>query len=60
MAKTKQKPSAQDIQDAIFKKMSADKKIRLVFELANLCRKLNSLNGNIRSGKTSPRNRQNS
>ena len=45
--------TAQDIQDGIFRKMSADKKIKLSSELAAFCLKLNSLNGNIKPGKTS-------
>jgi len=42
MAKTKQKPkpSAQDIQDAIFKKMSADKKVQLGSKLWHLAKSL--------------------
>jgi hypothetical protein len=55
MEKTKAKKvkSVQDIQDNIFKKMSAQKKIHLVSELSAFCLKLNSLNGNIKSRKTS-------
>lgn len=49
--KTKKNPG--EIQDEIFRKMSAEKKIRLVFDLSSFCLKLNSLNGNIKSGKTS-------
>ncbi len=45
--------TAEDIQDNIFKKMSAQKKIHLVSELSAFCLKLNSLNGNIKSRKTS-------
>ncbi|MDP2910158.1 MAG: hypothetical protein Q8N69_03770 [bacterium] len=45
--------TAQDAQDDIFRKMSADKKIKLSSELASFCLKLNSLNGNIKPGKTS-------
>jgi len=45
--------TAQDVQDDIFRKMSADKKIKLSSELASFCLKLNSLNGNIKPGKTS-------
>ena len=49
----KVKKTAQEMQDEIFRKMSADKKIRLTSELASFCLKLNSLNGNNRSRKTS-------
>lgn len=49
----KTKKTAQDIQDEIFKKMSAEKKIGLALELTSFCLKLNSLNGNIKSRKTS-------
>lgn len=38
-------------QDQIFKKMSADKKLRLASKLTFLCLKLNNLNGNHRSTK---------
>lgn len=44
---------AQDMQDEIFRKMSAEKKIKISAELADFCLKLNNLNGNIRPGKTS-------
>jgi len=47
------KKTAQDIQDEIFRKMPAEKKIRLALELTSFCLKLNSLNGNIKSRKTS-------
>lgn len=48
--------TAQDIQDGIFRKMSADKKIRLSSELTAFCLKLNSLNGNIKPRKASYKN----
>ena len=54
-----QKKTAQDIQDEIFRKMPADKKIRLTSELAMLCLKLNRLNGNDKPGKTSTESRPN-
>lgn len=51
------KKSAQEIQDEIFRKMPADKKIHLSSELTMLCLKLNRLNGNNKPGKTSPESR---
>ena len=57
MARAKLKPNPQDIQDEIFRKMPADKKLRLVFELSSFCLKLNSLNGNIKPRKTANRHR---
>ena len=48
----RRKKTAQEIQDEIFRKMSADKKIHLVSELSAFCLKLNSFNGNIKSGET--------
>ncbi|OGD30045.1 hypothetical protein A3J02_01030 [Candidatus Azambacteria bacterium RIFCSPLOWO2_02_FULL_46_11] len=44
---------AQEIQDEIFRKMPADRKIKLASELTMFCLKLNHLNGNYKSGKTS-------
>ena len=44
---------AQEIQDEIFRKMSADRKIKLSSELTSFCLKLNSLNGNNKPRKTS-------
>lgn len=38
--------TAQEIQDDIFKKMSADRKIKLALDLSKFCLKLNKLNGN--------------
>lgn len=49
--KTTKKLSGQEIQDKIFRKMPADKKIRLTSELTAFCLKLNRLNGNTKSGK---------
>ncbi len=49
----KTKKTAQDMQDEIFRKMPAEKKIRLALELTSFCLKLNSFNGNIKSRKTS-------
>ncbi len=52
------KNSAQEIQDEIFRKMPADKKIKLTFAMSNFCLKLNDLNGRNKSIKTSyPSNR---
>lgn len=48
-SKTKKTKNMQDIQDSIFKKMFAQKKIHLASELSSFCLKLNSLNGNIKS-----------
>lgn len=46
--------SAQEIQDEIFRKMSASKKIKLASELTMFCLKLNRLNnGNRKPRKTS-------
>ena len=51
------KKTAQDIQDDIFRKMPADRKIRLVSDLTMLCLKLNRLNGNNKPGETSTESR---
>jgi len=51
--KTRIKKTIQDRQDEIFRKMSADRKIKLTSGLASFCLKLNSLNGNNKSRKTS-------
>lgn len=55
----KTKKTAQDIQDEIFRKMSASKKIKLVSDLSSFCLKLNRLN---KSGirKASYKNSKNS
>jgi len=53
---TKANKTAQDMQDEIFRKMSAARKIRLSSELTSFCLKLNSLNGNIKPRKTSYQN----
>ena len=49
----KSKNTPEEIQDKIFKKMPAGKKIRLASELSSFCLKLNSLNGAIKPGKNS-------
>ncbi len=54
--KSKRKKSAQDIQDDIFRKMSADKKIKLTSQLTMLCLKLSRIDGNYKSRKTSSQN----
>jgi len=51
----KDKKTAQEIQDEIFRKMPAEKKIKLTCELSSFCLKLNSLNGNIKPRKNSNR-----
>jgi len=55
----KNKKTAEELQDDIFRKMPTGKKINLACRLAGFCLKLNSLrkkdNGNIRSGKTALR-----
>ncbi|MFY9493068.1 MAG: hypothetical protein WAP55_01075 [Minisyncoccia bacterium] len=43
MKKYSPKKSAQDIQDDIFRKMSADKKVKLASALAMFCLSLNNL-----------------
>ncbi len=48
--------TAQEVQDEIFRKMSAERKIKLSLELASFCLKLNSLNGNNKPRKTSYQN----
>jgi len=53
MKKFYKQKSAQDIQDEIFRKMPVDKKIKLASQLTMLCLKLNRLNGNYKSRKTS-------
>ena len=45
--------SVQEIQDELFRKMSAEKKIKLAAELSLFCLKLNRLHGNSKSRKTS-------
>ncbi len=45
--------SAQNRQDEIFRKMSAEKKIKLASELTKFCFKLNRLNGNYKPRKFS-------
>jgi len=54
--KPKQKPqrekSAQEIQDEIFRKMSANRKIKLASDLTMFCLKLSRLNANNRTRKT--------
>jgi len=52
----KKKESPEEIQDEIFRKMPAGKKIRLVSELSSFCLKLSYLNGNIKPRKASPGN----
>jgi len=47
------KKTAQERQDEIFRKMSAERKVKLSSELTSFCLKLNSLNGNNKSRKTS-------
>jgi hypothetical protein len=42
----KEAKNAQEIQDRIFRKMSADKKIKLAAELSMLCLELNKLGKN--------------
>ncbi len=49
----KTKKTAQERQDEIFRKMSPEKKIKLTSELTSFCLKLNSLNANNKSRKTS-------
>lgn len=49
------KKTPQEIQDDIFRKMSAEEKIKISCELTELCLKLNSLNGKSKSRKTSLR-----
>ena len=56
----KKKKTVQEIQDDIFRKMPADKKVKLSCELTELCLKLNSLNGSSKPRKTSLRNNRNS
>lgn len=54
----KNKKTAQDIQDDIFREMTPDKKIKLTFAMSNFCLKLNNLNGRNKSIQTShPGNR---
>lgn len=43
---------ARDLQDKIFRKMPASKKIKLASELTMFCLKLNRLNGNRKPRKT--------
>lgn len=52
----KKKNKIEEIQDEIFRKMPAEKKINLACRLSDFCLKLNSLHGNIRPRKTSIRN----
>lgn len=52
------KPTAQEIQDEIFRAMPADKKIKLTSQLTMLCLELNSLgnNGDHRPKKITGKN----
>jgi hypothetical protein len=50
--KLDKKLSVQDRQDEIFRKMTADKKIKLCSGLIVFCLKLNQLHGNNQSRKT--------
>ena len=45
--------TGQEIQDGVFRKMSADKKISLASGLTKFCLELNNLYGNNRSKKVS-------
>jgi hypothetical protein len=49
----KNRKTAEERQNEIFQKMSAERKIKLSSELTSFCLKLNSLNGNNNSRKTS-------
>ena len=49
--------TGQEIQDDIFMRMSASKKLKLASELTMLCMKLNKLNENSKPGKTSSSSR---
>lgn len=55
----KKNKSAQDRQDEIFRKMSADKKINLASDLSMFCLKLNRLNGNNKSTNAAGQSRRN-
>jgi len=46
------KKSPQEIQDEIFRNMSAGKKIKLASALSMFCLKLNRLNGNNKSSES--------
>lgn len=50
------KKSAQDIQDKIFKQISADKKIDIASKLTMFCLELNHLNGDNRPKKSDNKN----
>ncbi|MBI2638781.1 hypothetical protein HYW83_04290 [Candidatus Peregrinibacteria bacterium] len=50
------KKSAQEIQDDIFRKMPAEKKIKLALDLTALCLTLHSLHAAARTGKNSREN----
>ncbi len=54
--KNKKQKTAQERQDEIFRKMSADRKVKLTSELSSFCLKLNSLNENNKPRKTSSQN----
>lgn len=49
----KKNKTATEIQDEIFRNMSASKKIKLTSELTKFCLKLSCLNKNNKHGKTS-------
>ena len=54
MENRKKQKTAQEIQDEIFRRISASKKIKLASELTMFCLKLNQLNnGRNKSRKTS-------
>lgn len=52
MEETTAKKTAQDIQDEIFRNMTAGRKIKLASDLTMLCLTLNNFYGNKRTGKT--------
>lgn len=49
----------QEIQDAIFRKMPVEKKIRMASDFFDFAKKLNRLGSNYGTRKTTPGNRRN-
>lgn len=58
--KVRKRKSAQDIQDEIFRKMSVEKKIKLMSDWSAFCLKISRLDSKNGTRKTSQKNNSNS